>query len=234
MAVKRLSKDLKPILETSEVWSVLTSEQIKFLETNLQVVRYKKNEQVYAEGEIPSHLFCVVSGKVKVYKRGVGGRNQIVRVIKPNELFGYRAMFAHESYVTSAAAIENCLVYAIPEDIIVYLIKSNAELAFFFIQFLAIDLGISDARTVALTQKHIRGRLAESLLFLKDNYGVETDGLTLAICLSREDLASLSNMTTANAIRTLSLFANEGIISIDGRKITILDNDKLVKIAKFG
>ena len=95
-------------------------------------------------------------------------------------------------------------------------------------------MGISDSRTVTLTQKHIRGRLAESLLFLRDNYGVESDGITLSIYLSREDLASLSNMTTSNAIRTLSLFSNEGMIAVEGRKIKIVDVESLVKISKFG
>ncbi len=66
----------------------------------------------------------------------------------------------------------------------------------FFIRQLSIDLGISDERTVSLTQKHIRGRLAESLIFLKESYGLEEDGSTLSIYLSREDLANLSNMTT--------------------------------------
>ena len=91
------------------------------------------------------------------------------------------------------------------------------------------NLGIADERTVNLTQKHIRGRLAESLLFLKDSYGLEEDGATLSIYLSREDLANLSNMTTSNAIRTLSTFVAERIIAIDGRKIKLIDEDKLKK-----
>ncbi|MBP6230425.1 MAG: Crp/Fnr family transcriptional regulator [Paludibacteraceae bacterium] len=230
----RRAKDIKPIQETADIWKLLTAEQARFLQDNIEVIVAKKNERVYSEKDIPSHLFSMVSGKVKVYKAGVGGRNQIVRVIKPNEVFGYRAMFAHEEYVTSATAIEPCVIYAIPEEVIVSLIKLNPELAFAFIQFLSVDLGISDARTVTLTQKHIRGRLAESLLFLKDNYGLESDGATISIYLSREDLASLSNMTTSNAIRTLSLFANEGVIEIDGRKIKILDEDTLFKTSKFG
>ena len=233
MATKRL-KEITPIEETADIWTLLSSDQAHYLQTNLQVISAKKNEVIYSDGEIPSHLFCLVSGKVKVYKQGIGGRNQIVRVIKPNELFGYRAMFAHEAYVTCASAIEPCVIYAIPEDVIVSIIKNNAQLAFAFIQFLAVDLGISDSRTVTLTQKHIRGRLAESLLFLRDNYGVESDGITLSIYLSREDLASLSNMTTPNAIRTLSLFSNEGMIVVEGRKIKIVDVESLVKISKFG
>ena len=94
--------------------------------------------------------------------------------------------------------------------------------------------GATDERVVNLTQKHIRGRLAESLLFLKENYGLEKDGATISIYLAREDLANLSNMTTSNAIRTLSIFENERIISLDGRKIKIIDEDKLHKISRIG
>ena len=93
---------------------------------------------------------------------------------------------------------------------------------------------MADERTVSLTQKHIRGRLAESLLFLKESYGLEEDGSTLSIYLSREDLANLSNMTTSNAIRTLSQFATEHLIAIDGRKIKLIDEEKLKKISKIG
>ena len=122
----------------------------------------------------------------------------------------------------------------IPMPVIVQLIMENTELAMFFIKQLSKDLGISDERIVNLTQKHIRGRLAESLLFLKDTYGVEEDQCTLSIYLSREDLANLSNMTTSNAIRTLSNFAAEKLIIIDGRKIKLIDEEKLKKISKIG
>jgi CRP-like cAMP-binding protein len=87
---------------------------------------------------------------------------------------------------------------------------------------------------VTLTQKHIRGRLAESLIFLKDTYGYEEDGQTIKIYLSREDVANLSNMTTSNAIRTLSIFAHEKVIAIDGRKIKIKDLGKLERISDLG
>jgi CRP-like cAMP-binding protein len=111
---------------------------------------------------------------------------------------------------------------------------SNHNVAMFFIKQLSVDLGVSDERTVNLPQKHLRGRLAESLLFLKDSYGVEGDGATLSIYLAREDLANLSNMTASNATRTLTSFVNEHIIALDGRKIKIIDSDRLDKISKLG
>ena len=217
-----------------DLWQPLTETQREYLAKNFTIQKYKKNETIYCEGETPMHLMCLLSGKVKIYTDGVGGRSQIIRVIKDKEYFAYRAYFAQENFVTAAAAFEPCTICLVPMPVISELIKENTDLAMFFIKQLSIDLGISDERTVNLTQKHIRGRLAESLLFLKDTYGVEEDQCTLSIYLSREDLANLSNMTTSNAIRTLSNFATEKLIIIDGRKIKIIDEERLKKISKIG
>ena len=206
----------------ADIWSPLNDEQREFLANHFTLQNYKKNEVIHCEGETPTHLMCLLSGKVKIYKDGVGGRSQIIRMIKPVEYFGYRPYFAKTDYVTAASAFEPSLVCQIPMTALMTLLTQNN------------DLGIADERTVNLTQKHIRGRLAESLLFLKESYGLEEDGSTLSIYLSREDLANLSNMTTSNAIRTLSQFATERLITIDGRKIKIIDEEKLKKISKIG
>lgn len=217
-----------------ELWELLSEvEQSEFIASS-SVYSYKKNENIYSEGESPDHLLCLLEGKVKIYRDGVGGRSQIIRLMRPGQYFGYRASLAQEPYVTAAAAFEASLVCSIPMQVVKKAMVENNGLSAFFIKELAVDLGLSDSRTVSLTQKHIRGRLAESLLFLKNTYGLEEDGQTLAICLSREDLANLSNMTTSNAIRTLSCFAEERVIAIEGRRIGLLDEDKLRRISRIG
>lgn len=218
----------------ADMLAPLNKKQREVLANNYIVQAYKKNETIYCEGETPTHLMCLIKGKVKIFKDGVGGRSQIIRMIKPKEYFAYRAYFAQQDYVTAAAAFEPSVVCLIPMPIVTTLVSQSNNLAMFFIKQLSVDLGIADERTVNLTQKHIRGRLAESLLFLKENYGLEEDGSTLSIYLSREDLANLSNMTTSNAIRTLSQFAAEHLITVDGRKIKIIEEEKLKKISKIG
>ena len=217
-----------------EIWRALNENEHELLRENARFVNYKKNEVIYYENDTPEDLMCLLKGKVKIYKDGIGGRSQIIRMIRPVQYFGYRAYFAQEPYVTSASAFESSVVCLISMKIVEQFLRNNGALAMFFIQLLSVDLGVTDQRVVNLTQKHIRGRLAESLLFLKDNYGVEEDGATISIFLAREDLANLSNMTTSNAIRTLSIFENERIISIDGRKIKIIDEEKLHKISRLG
>ncbi|BCI62362.1 putative uncharacterized protein [Tannerella sp. CAG:118] len=218
----------------SDMWAILNSEEKRTLTDNFHIQTFRKNEMIYSEGEKATQLMCLLKGKVKIYKDGVGGRSQIIRLIRPVQYFGYRAYFANEDYVTAASAFESATIGFLPMEIVETQIRKNNQLAYFFIKELAKDLGISDARTVNLTQKHIRGRLAESLIVLKENYGLEEDGATLNIYMAREDLANLSNMTTSNAIRTLSCFANEKIIVVDGRKIKIIDEEKLKKISRFG
>ncbi len=119
-------------------------------------------------------------------------------------------------------------------DLVKDLIQHNIKLAWFFIHELSRNLGGSDTKIVNLTQKHIRGRLAEALIALQESYGYEDDGATLRIYMAREDLANLSNMTTSNAIRTLSGFVNEKILIVDGRRIKIMNEAALRKISKFG
>lgn len=205
----------------------------KIIETTICTF-YKKGDPIYKEGEMPVGLHCLLTGKVKIFKEGIGGRQQIVRMAKPVGFIGYRAFFAEEIHIASAEALEDSIVCRIKTELIMDIVRTTPDLAMSIIRALATDLGFSHRRTVTLTQKHIRGRLAEALLVLKETYGYENDNCTLKICLTREDLANLSNMTTANAIRTLSNFASEGIVELDGKKIKIIAKDRLEEINNIG
>lgn len=234
MVKKQTITETKELENLVEIWQALTPEEQEYLKSNFFVQHFKKNEIIHYEGDKPTHMMCLVKGKIKIYKEGVGGRNQIVRIMQPISYFAYRAIFAEEKYNTTACAFESATVVLIPKEVILKLIHQNLTLSYFFIRALSIDLGISDARQVNLTQKHIRGRLAESLIFMRDNYDLEEDGATINVYLSREDLANLSNMTTSNAIRTLSMFVSEKVIAMDGRRIKIIDEEKLRKISRLG
>lgn len=220
--------------DMAEICARLNSEERRLVVENMEVHTFKKNQLIYAEGDEPEFLWVLLKGKVKKTKEGVGGRVQILRLIRPVQYFGYRAFFAQESYVSSASAFEPSMLGSVPLTLVRDMISSNNSLAWFFIQELSKNLGGSDTRIVNLTQKHIRGRLAEALIVLLDNYGYEDDGATLKIYMAREDLANLSNMTTSNAIRTLSTFVTERLVVVDGRRIKIINEAQLRKISKYG
>lgn len=205
----------------------------KIMQTTI-CISYKKGDTIYKEGDMPSGLHCLLTGKVKIYKDGIGGRQQIVRMASPIGFIGYRAFFAEEIHIASAEALEDSIICRIQTELMFDIVRSSPDLAMSIIRALATDLGFSHRRTVTLTQKHIRGRLAEALLVLKETYGYESDNCTLKVCLTREDIANLSNMTTANAIRTLSNFASEGIVELDGKRIKIIDKKQLEEINNMG
>jgi CRP/FNR family transcriptional regulator, polysaccharide utilization system transcription regulator len=232
-----LSKEmgLKEIFDNPKsVFSSLSPEEKEDVQNHITIANYKKNEFIFREGDKSGTFLFLIEGKVIIYKEGFGGREQIIRMTKPLGLIGYRALLADESYIGSAITLEDSMVGIISNEYLYSKLLRNPNFSLKIIQKLARELGFSNMRTVTLTQKHIRGRLAESLLLLREKYGWENDGATLKVYLSREEIANLSNMTTSNAIRTLSTFASEKVIAIDGRKIRILDLHALEKISKLG
>ncbi|PTN07675.1 Crp/Fnr family transcriptional regulator [Mangrovibacterium marinum] len=226
---------IKEIFENPKsVFSLLSPQEKDELINHSSVEFFRKNEFIYKEGDFPSAFMFLIDGKIKIFKEGVGGREQIIRMTKPMGYVGYRALIAEEIHNASAVTLEDSNVFVVKTEHFFNKLLRNPDFSLRLIQKLARELGFSNSRTVTLTQKHIRGRLAESLLLLKEKYGFENDGVSLKAYLSREDIANLSNMTTSNAIRTLSTFSSEKVIAIDGRKIKILDLHKLERISKLG
>jgi CRP/FNR family transcriptional regulator, polysaccharide utilization system transcription regulator len=199
---------------------------------NLAII--KKGQFLFKEGEKSHGLICLASGKVKVFKDGVGGRGQILKMVRQQGFIGYKALFSDIPWPVSALAIEDSAICVFEKSSFLSILKKNPELSIKFIRVIADELVSSNNRLVSLTQKHIRGRLAESLLILRDTYGYEADGKTIRVSISREDLANLSNMTTSNAIRTLSSLASEGIIGNTGKRISLLDSSELERISELG
>lgn len=227
-------ENFAPLWELNPLWQTLTEEEREQVSHQVEIVRYSKNEIIHHDGDQSEYVWMLLHGKIRIYKEGIGQRQQIIRLLKPYDIFGYRACIANEPYNSSASAFEQSTVYRMGRDFFAHLVRSNGALCYKVMLMMAKDLAFSEIQTVNLTQKHIRGRLAESLLLLLKNYGYEPDGETIAMLLPREDLANMSNMTTSNAIRTLSQFAQEGLIGINGRRIKILDEKALEKISRLG
>lgn len=231
---KQEDKPVGKLWEMNPIWGVLTESEREQATSQIEVCHYRKGDEIHREGLTPTHMMMLVSGKIKIYKEGVGQRQQIIRLLKPYDFFSYRAVVSGGEYNSFAEAIEPCTVYQLNKECFINLLQHNNQFCFLVMKSMAGDLGAQELKTVNLTQKHIRGRLAESLLTLKHNYGTDEDEVTISMYMSREDLANMSNMTTSNAIRTLSQFAQEGVIGVDGRKIKILNEDELKRISRLG
>lgn len=217
-----------------DLWRNMSDTEKNTLRNSLTIKKIQRGEYIYHVNDKPTHMICLSKGRVKVVKEGViGGRAQIVRLLKPVELFAYRAFFAGEKHCTAAIAVDDCEIIMFPIEDVLNIIKSNNDVVLFLLRQLSEELGNSDQRNISMTQKHIRGRLAEAILTLEERCGLLANGI-IDIKLNREEIASMSNMTTSNAIRTLSAFAKEGIIELRGKNIVITNHKQLEKISRLG
>lgn len=190
---------------------------------------YRKGQEIFQEGNHPKGVFVVHTGKVKISKLGSNAKEQIVRLAKPGDVLGYRSLIAGDRYYASAATLEDSVVCFIPKAKLFELLETNATLSIRLMKLLSHDLASAEKKMVELVQKPVRERVAEALLILKEFYGLEQDGKTLKIVLTREDIANFVGTTTETAIRVLSDLKESKIIALESKRIIILNNDKLVR-----
>jgi len=192
---------------------------------------YKKGDTIFYEENHPMGLFCVFNGKAKVFKTNDQGKEQIVRLAKEGDVLGYRALISGEPYNASAVALEDCRICFIPQNAFLGFLKESKNLFVQITSLLSNDLKSAENQMASLSQKSVRERVADTLLMLRTFYGVENDGKTLKSNLSREDLANIVGTATESLIRMLSEFKNEGLIDLNNKKITIVNLEKLKKVA---
>lgn len=226
-----------PVIEywlenSSSPFKGLNQAEKELIVQNHTVTKIRKGEYLFREGIKAKGVICLDSGKAKVFRTGVGGREQIIKMLRKGDLIGFHSIFSENRWSLSSVAIEDSVICLIEKQCILKILKKNAELSIRFIRILSDELTYLYDKMISISQKHVRGRLVESLLLLAQIYGYEADGKTISARLSRNDIAHLSNMTTSNAIRTLSILESEGNIRIKGRKITILNHPNLVRISE--
>ena len=124
----------------AKLWGGIADDQFELLKEHLEIKKYKKNEIIYKNEGTPEHALCLISGKVKIYKEGIGGKSQIIRVIKPIEFFGFRAYFADEIYKTAAMSLENCVIAQFPLAVLMKLLSKSFNIGFFFIKYLSVEI----------------------------------------------------------------------------------------------
>lgn len=194
---------------------------------------YRKDQTIFMDGTPPAGLFCINSGKVKIYKIDAAGKEQIVRLAKEGDVLGYRSLISGELYSAFATTLEDSLICFIPKDVFFNLLEANSKLSFKVMKLLSQDLQSAENSIASMAQKTVRERVAESILILKEFYGVEEDGATLQVKIKREDLANIVGTATETLIRFLSEFKKDEMIEIAGKKIKILDQPALIRTANI-
>lgn len=193
---------------------------------------YKRGQVIFQEGANPLGVYCINSGKVKMYKHASDGKEQIIRIVKPGDFLGYRSMLAGTRYKLSAAALEDTAVCMIPKATFMELFRTNESFSKSLLEVLCSTLDESYTKIADIAYKPVRGRVAEALLFLNSFYKDEQNPEGI-INIGREDLASFVGTVKETAIRMLKEFKDEGLIETDKSNIIIKDKEGLLHISEL-
>lgn len=216
--------------ESCSLFRHLTPDEMEILNYEKDFRQYKRGDILYQEGNRISGFFCINSGIIKVFKTGFDGKEQIIRFAKKGDFIAYRSVLSNELACTSAKVIEDCQVCFIPSEILIQLIKTNPAFSLELLRLACHELGEANSFITDIAQKTVRERLAEILLLLVHDFGLD-DNQYLNISLTREELANIVGTATESVIRLLSEFKSDKMVELNGRKIKVLNIKGLEKIS---
>lgn len=218
------------IFRTNPLFRHLNNEQREQISLNKITESYKRGSIIYQEGQRMKGFYCVQKGISKIYKTGFDGKEQIITFAKPSDIIGYRSVISNEPACTTTQVLEESILCHIPSDILLDLVKTNGEFSLELMKLTCRELGEANSYITDIAQKTVKGRLAEILIQLDQDFGVNQDGI-LKISLTREELSNIVGTATESIIRLLSEFKSKNLIDLNGRKIKILDRPGLKYIA---
>lgn len=210
----------------------LEKDDLKYVNQEKVPGSYKKGQTIYEEGYKSPGIYCIREGKIKVFKNGPDGRENIIRIVLPGEFLGIKALLTGNNHSVSAIAIEDSSVCFISKTDFFQLMIKYPDFTQSVILILSRLLDEAERRMLSLGFKTVRERLAEILVFLHHSFYTETGSSSEKyLNLTRMDIANIIGTAQETVIRLLAEFREEKLIEIRGRKIFLLELDKLKTMA---
>ena len=193
-------------------------------------VYHNRHEMICKQGANVTHAIYLVKGTAKLYIEGLNNRNIILYIMQPNSYIGLLSFFETPKYYYSVMALEDSQTCMIDLDVVKQLYIKNHDLLISLNHAFGKSVQSIMSKVISLSQKQIRGRVAESLIYMADLYGDDQ----FRMHLTRKELGELSGISEENAVRILTELKNEHIIDVKGREIEILERKLLSKICECG
>ncbi|BBJ28125.1 Crp/Fnr family transcriptional regulator [Athalassotoga saccharophila] len=225
--------DVSTIIQKSEYFSNFNAEMIGKLIGISRIVTVKKGETLFFEGEEGKKIYMVLSGKIKIFKLSTSGKEFVIKILKPGELFAESLLFKKEkSYPASSDAMDNSRVLEIDVNKFEVLLMNDNQMAVEIIKNLTSRLSYLSQRFENLIIGNSIIKMAFFLLDLAHSNGTK-DGKNIKITLdmNREMMGNMLNLSRENVERTLRYFKDQNLISLSKDHVTILDIDKLKEMA---
>ena len=208
-------------------------EWLPAINANKKTFHFNKGELIFKEGDEVKGMYFIFHGTVKVHKKWGEEKELILRFAKNGEIIGHRGLGDEIVYPVSGTALESTTVCYIALDFFKSTLKVNNDFTIKLLMFYAEELQRSERKMNNLAHMQVKGRIATSLLSLKNKFGVTASG-DIDVILSRQDLASYSGTTYETVFRILNELTLENIISTRNKNIAIINEIKLEHLTKEG
>jgi CRP-like cAMP-binding protein len=220
---------------SDSVFTNFPEEEYDEMTKNAREERYKKGQIIFREGAIPSGIYYILEGKIKKYKVDNFDKEQIIYVANAGELIGYHAVLSAERYPDSASALEDCKALFIPKEDFLSVLEQSSLLSGRLLKMLSHEFTVLTNSITIFAQRPVRERLAITLIVLREKFkqGNLEEGASVAINMSREDIANMAGTTRENVVRLLREFKDDQLIRTQGRKIWIMDIKKMIAVSNY-
>jgi CRP/FNR family transcriptional regulator len=204
-------------------------EWLQAVEVHKKNFKVKKGEVIFKEGDKVTGIYFAYAGKVKIHKKWGKDKELIIRFATKGAIFGHRGLGTHNVYPVSATALEPGLICYIDIGFFEATLKTNNNFACNLMLFFADELQESEKKMRNLAHMSVKGRVAQALITLKEQFGINDDG-SFAIELSRQDLASFAGATYETVFRVMNELLKEELVKVSGKKIIIINQEKLLQL----
>lgn len=219
--------------ESKRIFCALKPEELEIINESKRGQVFEKGEVIFHEAAPPKGIYCIQKGKVKLSQLGLDGKDQILHLATDGDVMGYRATLSGDLFSCSATALEQSHICFIPKEVFISLVGENSKLALEIIHLFSQELKKIETNLTKITQRPVKERIAQSLLLLKNKYGLETDESTINITITREEIANMAGTTRETATRALYHLQEHKVIELLGKKIKILNFKVLIHEANI-
>lgn len=209
----------------------LPEEVYKKLDSSLKEFFYEKKQIIHRDGFVPTGLFIIRKGKVKIYRITDSSKEIIIHIAGEGEMVGYNALMRKSEYHFWAETIEKTELLFLPKKQFYEFIENYPAFSVLLMQIFASQFDSIMDKMVDILSDHVPKRTAKTLLWLMEKHGLDDDNKTIKLILSRQDLAHLVATNTETLVRTLTDLSKENIIELKRKKIAILNLEELNRIA---
>jgi CRP/FNR family transcriptional regulator len=223
------------LLRASPVFSALPPKEVAALASLVREERYRVREYVFMEGD-PAQWLCVVrSGHVKIVRHSRTGKDVVLEFLGPGEVFGGVAVFERRPYPASAQATEPSVVVKLPGEAVIGLSERFPSMIREMALMIGRRLRTAHDSVTSLAVDPVEARLASTLLRLAEREGTRTpSGVTLPFHLTRQSLADMTGTTVETAIRIVSRWLRDELVTEKDGRLVLRDVDALRELADGG